>query len=231
MAIRFRRDQRTRPIPGRHLDDGRGLHAFGGQVAVCCARCGRAGWVVAQPTSHRWSVRFRCSHCSFAADSGEGVWLGPVSYRGRRPCGYCGHQWVSACLHREAAAQVQVTTVVACPQCGHENVVGLECHRERGNAPRDPHFGMPLALVTTTRAGELWAYNDAHLQQLLEFSRARLRESCYVGNASMMSRLPTWMKLARNRKLVETAVMRLQAQLATLPAVPPLATSPSPASS
>ncbi len=82
----------------------------------------------------------------------------------------------------------------------------------RDAEPADPHFGMPLWLVEPTRAGLLWAYNAEHLQALHDYATATLRESS-GHHRSMFSRLPQWMKLARNRVLLQRAVERLQRQL------------------
>ena len=68
----------------------------------------------------------------------------------------------------------------------------------RDAEPADPHFGLPLRLVESTRAGLLWAYNAEHLQALHEYAGATLREG-RGHHRSMFSRLPQWMKLARNR--------------------------------
>ncbi len=82
----------------------------------------------------------------------------------------------------------------------------------RDAEPADPHFGLPLRLVESTRAGLLWAYNAEHLQALHEYAGATLREG-RGHHRSMFSRLPQWMKLARNRVLLQRAVERLQRRL------------------
>lgn len=82
----------------------------------------------------------------------------------------------------------------------------------RDAEPADPHFGLPLRLVESTRAGLLWAYNAEHLQALHEYAGATLREG-RGHHRSMFSRLPQWMKLARNRALLQRAVERLQRRL------------------
>jgi hypothetical protein len=51
----------------------------------------------------------------------------------------------------------------------------------------------------------LWAYNEAHLQALHDYAAAPLRERAGVTNGPMFSRLPQWMKLGRNRVLLQRA--------------------------
>ena len=205
---------RTQDVPGRHFDDGHTLSAHAGRIAVCCHRCGAAGWVSAQWQPYRWQARFRCHACSVALDSAQGSWVGVVCCSGRRPCGYCGHQWVTVCQVQTAAGRPPPTQLPGtCAQCGRHSEVAVTPSRLRDGAPRDPHFGLPLRLVESTRAGVVWAYNAEHLQALLAFTGAKLRERGAVHNASMFSRLPTWMKLARHRALLQRALQRLQQQL------------------
>lgn len=201
---------RPAPVPGRHFDDGRGLNAFADRIAVRCHRCDTPGWVLASWQPYRWTVRFRCTGCSVALDSGD--WVGAVCMQGRRPCGYCGHQWLY--VHRRIASGVRspATFPARCGQCGRSSDVDVSATPLRDAEPADPHFGLPLHLVEPTRAGLLWAYNAEHLQALHEYAFATLRET-KGHHRSMFSRLPQWMKLARHRVLLQRAVERLQKRL------------------
>lgn len=77
----------------------------------------------------------------------------------------------------------------------------------------DPHFGHPLRLVASTRLGVVWAYNARHLTELRAYVSAMLRECRGSTNRSLISRLPRWIKLARNRETVLKALDKLAAQL------------------
>jgi hypothetical protein len=90
--------------------------------------------------------------------------------------------------------------------------VSVSVQPVRDAESNDPYFGMPLLLVERTRAGLLWGYNQMHLQALHDYAGARLRERAGVANGSMFSRLPHWMKLARNRVLLQKATARLIAK-------------------
>ncbi|WP_303637153.1 hypothetical protein [Stenotrophomonas tuberculopleuritidis] len=213
MALRrpLRRRGRATPAAGRHVDDGSGLHAFAGRVAVRCHRCAAPGWVLASWQPYRWTARFRCTGCSAVLDSG--AWVGAVRIDGRRPCGYCGHQWVRVHQRRPAASlPVPEALPARCAQCGRSSEVKVSAAPLRDAEPADPHFGLPLYLVEPTRAGLLWAYNAEHLQALHDYAMATLRESS-GHHRSMFSRLPQWMKLARNRVLLQRSLERLQRRL------------------
>ena len=166
--------------------------------------------------------RFRCLGCSLAlndtgvygsAPSDIGDWMGPVLFSGRRPCGYCGHKWVSAGLRRARALPAVQRLAAVCSQCGHRNEVDVHPLQLRENQTIDPYFGLPLRLVEKTPSGLLWAYNAAHLQALHDYATAPLREGVGMYNGSMFSSLPRWMKLARNRELLQRTVQRLQRRL------------------
>jgi hypothetical protein len=107
MAVRREGGPRPASPPLRHRDDGHALFRYADRVAVRCHRCDTPGWVTGPSDSRR----FRCLGCSEALDGGcgcsrcgPGDWVGPVRYGGRRPCGYCGHQWVRIEVLRARAA-------------------------------------------------------------------------------------------------------------------------------
>lgn len=202
------------PAPLRHFDDGKTLMAYADQVAVRCHRCGTPGMVTAQWEPYFWQARFRCAHCSVALDLAQGDWAGPVAYRGRRPCGYCGTRWlhVNKQLPMRPASPCR-TIDATCHRCQRVSAVEVHlsaCRSIGGNPAFDPHFGLPLLLVEATRTGTLWVYNLRHLRALRAYVEASLRTHGPVSNRSMFSRLPAWMKLARNRTLVLRHLQRLQ---------------------
>ncbi|MDV9042053.1 hypothetical protein [Stenotrophomonas sp. RAC2] len=204
------RHGRATPVPGRHFDDGRSLQAFADRVAVCCHRCDTPGWVIASWEPYRWTARFRCTACSAALDSGD--WVGTVCILGRQPCGFCGHQWLHVRRRIPVGMPAPASFPARCAQCDRSTEVTVSTRPLRDAEPADPHFGLPLRLVESTRAGLLWAYNAEHLQALHAYASATLRE--HRGHhRSMFSRLPQWMKLARNRVLLQRAVERLQRRL------------------
>ncbi len=209
MAVRRNRSLRPAPVAGRHLDDGHRLTRYADRVAVRCHRCDAPGWVLADWRPYQWTARFRCGSCSVVLDSASGDWAGRVHYSGRRPCGYCGHQWVCACLVGKPGQPAPTAVAGLCPQCGRSSEVSVSGQRVRDGEANDPHFGLPLLLVEPTRAGVLWAYNAAHLQALHEYVVSPLRERAGVSNGSMFSRLPGWMKLGRNRAMMRKAIERL----------------------
>ena len=67
---------------------------------------------------------------------------------------------------------------------------------------RDPCFGYPLWYRVETSKGTIWAYHKAHLESLRAYVAADLRERSAEptwSNRSYFSRLPRWLKSAKNR--------------------------------
>jgi hypothetical protein len=76
----------------------------------------------------------------------------------------------------------------------------------------DPLFGLDLWLRAPFRSHVLWAYNAEHLRFLREYVAADLRERVPTQNGSMASRLPKWIKSARHRGDLLSAITRLEAR-------------------
>lgn len=74
----------------------------------------------------------------------------------------------------------------------------------------DPCFRLPLLLQADLTAGTLLAPNGYHLAQLHCYVAARLRDEQHNGNSSWSSRLPSWVKSAKNRDQVLKALDRLE---------------------
>jgi hypothetical protein len=73
---------------------------------------------------------------------------------------------------------------------------------------------MPLRLIEAIPEGNLWVYNAHHHAQLKAYVAAKLRErTANAGYRSMFSRLPSWIKAAKNREAVLKHLHRLEEQL------------------
>jgi hypothetical protein len=84
--------------------------------------------------------------------------------------------------------------------------------------PVDPYFQRPVWLQASCCGRVLWAYNVRHLDLLEAYVAAKLRERGDLvawAPASLVERLPTWLKTAKNRAEVLRTIRRLRS---TLPA-------------
>jgi hypothetical protein len=80
---------------------------------------------------------------------------------------------------------------------------------------RDWVFGLPLFYTICVKDGTLYAYNDEHLDYLKQFISAKLRTRDYsnsysYSNRSQISRLPKWVKLAKNRNNLLKAIEKFE---------------------
>jgi hypothetical protein len=79
----------------------------------------------------------------------------------------------------------------------------------------DPYFGLPLWLQAGFRGHLLWAYNLRHLDLLEGYVAARLRERhelpLTTGSMTMITRLPVWIKAAKNRDEFLRTIGRMRA--------------------
>ena len=86
-------------------------------------------------------------------------------------------------------------------------------------AAADAYFHEPLWLATPCRGHTLWAYNARHLAFLRAYveatdRRAKARVDTDPRNSTLASRLPRWIKLAKNRATVLAAIATLEEKLA-----------------
>ena len=110
---------------------------------------------------------------------------------------------------------------VACTACGFSKQEQICSRRYNGDMdnPVDVYFGYELWLKTDCAGHTLWAYNIRHLDFLEGFVAADLRERAYdvdgwhARNGTLVSRLPLWIKSAKNRDEVLKAVARLRNKL------------------
>jgi DNA-directed RNA polymerase subunit RPC12/RpoP len=206
------------PRANRFVDDGKTLACFADEVLVRCIHCGAPGRISATWAPYRWTASFRCAKCGLSLSSTADDWVGPVCAFGRRPCGNCGHKWLVARQRFDGFPRsIPEHLPVECPECGHTSPVQVHAERAGSTNPAvDPHFGMPLYLVHSLRLGTVWAYNEHHLCELRLYVRATLRVRQGGGNRAMFSRIPVWMKLAKNREPVTRALQKLDVLLSEL---------------
>jgi hypothetical protein len=135
-------------------------------------------------------------------------------------CHFCGgtqlsvnhkiHHFKNPVTHAEAA----------CPICNKTSQLSVKSHDidyAKANRLEHTQFGLKLYLTAHTRFGNLYIHNPEHLQSFKSFVQAGLRERTQnTGNSSYFSRLPAWIKSARNRKEILKAILRLEQMASTI---------------
>jgi hypothetical protein len=77
----------------------------------------------------------------------------------------------------------------------------------------DWYFREPLWLQTECSGETLWAYNKTHLEFIENYVGSLLRERMPNINKSLASRLPQWIKSAKNRDQILKAIANLKEKL------------------
>jgi len=81
----------------------------------------------------------------------------------------------------------------------------------------DPYFDLPLALQAPCAGHVVWAYNRAHLEHLLAYVEATIRErpapnpDVPAPPTSLLEKMPAWFGAASNRAPISAALRRLRA--------------------
>jgi hypothetical protein len=133
-------------------------------------------------------------------------------------CPQCSGRALSRQQDKDARAGWFAPRRLTCMNCSH---VKDWARREIARHWRDAHddyFELPLWLQTPCCGEVLWAYSERHLTFLEDFVGARLRERVRDeeygwSNKSLASRLPSWMKSAKNRDEVLRGLARLRTRL------------------
>jgi hypothetical protein len=115
-----------------------------------------------------------------------------------------------------AARIVDLRRRLRCGGCGYfkDETVGSAVV----GGPVDPFFQRPVWLRASCCGHVLWVYNVRHLDLLEAYVGAKLRERgdrVAWAPASLVERLPTWLKVAKNRDEILRTIGRLRLTLPT----------------
>lgn len=100
--------------------------------------------------------------------------------------------------------------VLRCKGC--DRLTSLAARSQLASGP-GLYAGLPLFLTSDVSGNALWAYNLVHLAEIEAYVTAVIRERQPNRNASFASRLPAWVKSAKNRAAVQKACKRMRARL------------------
>jgi hypothetical protein len=141
----------------------------------------------------------------------EGQWYGHLTAYVSVKCREC-HQKITR--HAEVDGRFSKLKVT-CEHCGDSCMYDatLSRHYLHDGLMCDPVFGLPLWLQKPFGDDVFWAYHFEHLELLEQYVRAKLRERGIHNkgskNSLMFSRLPDFIKRARNRE----GILRLIGEL------------------
>lgn len=214
----------------RHIDDGVGkLQFYYADQWVLCPDCGTKGIVHyrikhsdSEETQCKKHFIFTCSHCNRNLDSSSPQYnLEFNAYYEitvHEACHFCGGSRLTADKKIINIKNPQAFAEAECSVCHKISkliVNSKNIYIRKADRLAHTVFGLQLCLVANTRSGNIYLHNLEHLQELKSYVQAGLRERTQnTGNSSYYSRLPAWIKSARNRKEILKALLRLE-QMAT----------------
>ncbi len=223
----------------RFEDLGLPLGAYAMQALVGCPSCAgpalvrSATWRINPAGTNKERATVQCLQCSFRRVRPDDVWFGPWTGYARQRCTCCGHKWLRTTLaSKNKHGNPPPSVAIVCPGCGTSNTVAITWYHDGFSAdPLDPTFGLPLWLQTPCCGQVLWAYNRQHISTIRMYVAASHRVRASPMKWSMLTRLPTWVKLAKHRAAVLSACDQLDqkaqrveqsATIPTLALLPPL---------
>jgi len=206
-------------------------------VGVHCPKCN--GHAIAHgtyATKNLWTrpekVTLTCQYCSYSRTNDEKKWYGVFHASEKSTCGYCGTgiyidlkttkniklfytttscSWTSCSCYSCKIPNGTVTADCSRPSCDYKTKVNVTWSPlTYGPEAIDPFFGLPLWHTAPFKNHTLWGYNTQHIMYLIDYISSDLRER--NGEASkntIPSNLPTWMKLAKNKKGVLKALEKI----------------------
>lgn len=199
---------------------------------VKCLKCHNAGILKYKKRDdlkcccyHSEQYLFHCLHCGFHLDTHDGISKfkldGHYYVFKIEKCHRCGGAEVWAKQQVLDIKHPPVKLEAECPLCHSISKFPIKVEDVRfqpdykTTVNETTIFGLELYLCIATRFGQIYVYNPEHLQELKSYIQADLRERTQnTGNSSYYSRLPAWIKSARNRKEILKALLRLE-QMAT----------------
>lgn len=206
------------------------MDSFDEEIIVECPRCSKAATVSS-------GLRLRCKNCAchhtrsqprsfgatgvcFEHTSDLSDWFGDVLLRPTEPprCRKCGND-VAYPPHRRAALERVVRTddkaTGQCATCGADfefSARWVPFHDAGG--VRERFFGTRLYLREETSKGIVWAYNRRHGEAIGKYVASAIRDSAVDEKAlGLFANLPSWIKQAKNRGAVLTALAHVRKKL------------------
>jgi hypothetical protein len=176
-------------------------------ITVCCPKCAGMGAVtLADDLLH-----FKCTRCGQRQSKSKFA----VNYDAHSRCEACGRYYRTDITNEKERQQSALYT--PCPYCGALNQGKVHATKKRYwsygeiEGGSEPYFGYPLYFQSTFGGKLIWAVNREHLQYLIDYLEADLREEPggYRGMCQA-DHLPAFMKRAKNRSGIVKTLRKMQ---------------------
>jgi DNA-directed RNA polymerase subunit RPC12/RpoP len=180
------------------------LHDSG--IAVRCPKCGGLALVTLEDDT----LWLRCTGCGERQQKSKyGQRYDVHAY-----CAECGRYFRTDL--DDAKNRHFSKLHVACPHCGtlaagdvHTTGCRWWTYGEIKDG-KEPYFGCPLYYQENFRGNPIWAVNREHLQYMIDYIDADLRQEAPGAKMTQSDHLPAFMKSAKNRSGIVKALRKMQ---------------------
>lgn len=179
------------------------------EVSVECPKCAKEAFVTVDNPWWMNNAKLKCFHCMFSQSDNDLVRYNLIL---KRSCDNCGKS-IEVTVPNQKEKSDQIT--IPCPHCGitrtfrPRNEPFRLATIEQGKAS-DPVFQLPLWFQTEVRGNLFWAFNREHLLEIKSYVVSKLRERKTTMYTTMVEKLPTFIKEAKNRNSIIKAIERLE---------------------
>lgn len=181
------------------------------EYLVVCPKCNKDALVKASNGYVPSYAKLTCYNCLFSESSEDLIRYKVIV---RRSCDNCGKQ-----INVEIPNQKEITRqiTIPCPHCGITRTFqprndSYQLTYKSSGIAVDPIFNLPLWFQKEVKGNLFWAYNRQQLLDIKSYVQAKLRERQSQGYTTMVERLPTFIKEAKNREAILKAIEDLQKQ-------------------
>jgi len=184
------------PSPLRFKDANLRLQDFEDYLLVECPQCHKRAEVRKMEAPHS-GARISCRECHFQSqDTLIRYDISLSTY-----CNSCGHSLkLVKLMQKEPIAEI----TIVCPKCKttedyQPKIIRLDLSNVVNKGCCDPYFGCELWLQSAFKSDVFWATNYQHLSYLKEYIQSGLRERNNREFFTMVEKLPSFVKSAKNR--------------------------------
>jgi hypothetical protein len=184
------------------------IYYFSDEIFVKCPKCnGFAKVNITRESDYCYKKSLNCFECGFMTTKGWfGYWEGFIKFH----CGFCGSKIEYST--KKPTKKLSKDMVFCCPRCKVTKRYPLKWYR-CNFAGRDLYFGLELWLKISVKNQTLWAYNLEHLSYIKDYISSDLREDNNRYKYSIITNMPKWMKVAKNRDLLIKKINSLEKSL------------------
>ena len=178
------------------------------EISVECPKCSKEAFVTFDDSWFLNNGKVKCFHCMFCQKVEDLIRYNLVV---KRNCDNCGKPLEIFIPNQKEKAN---NITASCPNCGvirtfePRNEAYRLIYVEQGKAT-DPVFRLPLWFQTEIRGNLFWAFNREHLMEIKNYVSSKLRERQTTTHTTMVEKLPTFIKEAKNRDVIVRAIEKL----------------------